>query len=136
MKILSIKEKEITLERNTKILINDIGPGGLKFTSYLNLPTNDAIIYGINMQLLGEHYSLTGKIVWSSEVKKDIFEHGVEFSISESDREKLTSTLFKLASLLREKPTYTDSNMIEGDPILHLRKLIFNNKTEINQSNS
>lgn len=125
MKILSIQEKEITLERNTNILIQDIGPGGMKFFSYLNLPANDSIVYGFDLQLLGEHYNLTGKVVWNHEVKKDIFEHGVEFSISESDREKLTSTLFRLSALLREKPSYADSSMTEDDPVLYLRKLVF-----------
>src|SRR5699024_1627925 len=115
---LSIQEKEISLERNTTILIQDIGPGGMKFSSYLNLPTNEDIVYRLDLELLGEHYNLTGKIVWSREFKKDIFEHGVEFSISETEREKLTPALFKLATLLREKPTYTDSNMTEDDPVL------------------
>lgn len=128
MKILSIQEKEITLERNTKILIQNIGPGGIKFASYLILPTNKDIVYGFDLQLLGEHYNLAGRIVWSREIKKSIFEYGVEFSISETKREKLTSSLFQLSALLREKPTYVDSNMTEDDPVLYLRKLVFNER--------
>lgn len=130
MRILSIQEKEITLERDTKILIQDIGPGGLKFYSYLHLPAKDSIVYGFDIELLGEHYNLTGKIVWNQELKKGIFEHGVEFSISESEREKLTSALFKLSAILREQPSYTDNSIIEEEPVLHLRKLNIKRKTE------
>ena len=123
MKILSIQGKEISLERNTKILIQDMGPGGLKFYSYLRLPANDLIVYGFELEILGERYNLRGKVVWNKEFRRSIFEHGVKFSMSESERERLTSSLFRLSAILREKPSFIDNSIIAEDPVLYLRKL-------------
>lgn len=123
MKILFIQEKEINLERNTEILIQNISPGGMKFYSYLQLPVNDSIVYGFEMKLMGADYSLVGKIVWGREFKKNIFEYGVEFIIDEKNRSELISSLFELSTVLRQNPSFTDDGFITEDPVLYLRKL-------------
>src|SRR5690625_565490 len=123
MKILTIKEKEVVLKRNTKILVQNIGPGGLMFLSYLDLPVNDSIVYEFAFEILGSEYSLVGKVKWNKEYRKEIYAHGIEFQINENERERLTSSLFKLSSIIRNQPTYTDKTIIEDDPVLYLRKL-------------
>ena len=123
MRILTIRDKEINLERDTVILVQNIGPGGLMFYSYLQLPVNDLIIYQFEMDILGSQFSFAGKIVWHNEHRKGIYAHGVEFQINEAERERLTSALFKLSALVRDKPTYTDNSILEDDPVLYLRKL-------------
>lgn len=123
IRILTIRDKEINLERDTVILVQNIGPGGLMFYSYLQLPVNDLIIYQFEMDILGSQFSFAGKIVWHNEHRKGIYAHGVEFQINEAERERLTSALFKLSALVRDKPTYTDNSILEDDPVLYLRKL-------------
>ncbi len=123
MRILTIRDKEINLERDTVILVQNIGPGGLMFYSYLQLPVNVLIIYQFEMDILGSQFSFAGKIVWHNEHRKGIYAHGVEFQINEAERERLTSALFKLSALVRDKPTYTDNSILEDDPVLYLRKL-------------
>lgn len=132
MNISSIQNKEINLERDTEILIQAIGTDGMKFYSYLYLPTNHSIVYEFDINLLDEQYKLTGKVIWKNEVKRDIFEHEVEFKINESDREKLTSSLLRLSTLLRDQPLYTNNHIIEDDPVLYLKRIIFNKDTANN----
>ena len=130
MKILTIKEKEVVLKRNTKILVQNIGPGELMFLSYLDLPVNDSIVYEFSFEILGSKYCLVGKVKWNKEYRKEIYAHGIEFQINENERERLTSSLFKLSSIIRNQPTYTDKTIIEDDPVLYLRKLNMNRDDE------
>lgn len=67
------------------ICVNDIGIGGLRFSSKLELPIGDNIIYEFKLQILHKRYNFRGSIVWKSEKENDEIAYGVHFQIDNND---------------------------------------------------
>ena len=74
MTILSFNHKKLSIG-STEILVMDIGPGGLRFTSHLRLTTQENIIYGFETNIMETPLSISGKIVWEQEVYQGIFQY-------------------------------------------------------------
>ena len=87
MQLVSIAGRNMNLGVS-KVLIEDISIGGLRFVSNLKLPTRGDVIYKFKSEILGQSISLNGRIVWKEEINEDLTEYGIEFSI---DGEELTS---------------------------------------------
>ena len=54
MTLISIQGKEVKLGK-TEVLIEDIGPGGLKFLSTIQLPVRPDIIYQFETTIMDQH---------------------------------------------------------------------------------
>ncbi|WP_041071422.1 PilZ domain-containing protein [Bacillus sp. OxB-1] len=88
----------------TEILIENIGVGGLRFLSTVNLPVNPDIILKFETEILGETVSVTGTIVWR-EVVGEFFRYGIQFNATESIQQLLVRTLNRFAIQLKTDPT-------------------------------
>lgn len=114
MTIVRFKEKELKVGKS-KVLIDDIGPGGLRFLSNLKLIVHPDMIFSFDTVILGEMVQLNGKIVWSRDTFKDIKCYGVEFILSESERAKLTKLLNNFLLKYRKSIHISDCNFITVD---------------------
>ena len=121
MTILTFRKRKVSLG-STEVLIIDISPGGLRFMSHLRLPVQEEIIYGFSTNLDHTTIDLSGKIVWSQELYPGIFEYGLEFSISEIERDELIQVLFRIMPKLRHNPHFIEGNFIPHDPLIYLKK--------------
>ena len=121
MTILTFRKRKVSLG-STEVLIIDISPGGLRFMSHLRLPVQEEIIYGFSTNLDHTTIDLSGKIVWSQELYPGIFEYGLEFSISEIERDELIQVLFRIMPKLRHNPHFNEGNFIPHDPLIYLKK--------------
>ncbi|WP_162297894.1 EAL domain-containing protein [Halalkalibacillus sediminis] len=124
MTILSINQKKVTLGE-TETLIQDIGLGGLKFISHLQLMPEAEILYEFKTTLLENPLTLHGKVVWRGERAQEIFEYGVEFSIDEYERDHLATILNKLSTKLRTNPEFIDDQFIKQQAISYIRNQHF-----------
>ncbi|MBE6052119.1 MAG: PilZ domain-containing protein [Clostridium sp.] len=84
--ILTINGKEVA-KGFSPICIQDIGVGGVRFKSKLNIPMNDTVTFGIKFSIYDNEYLLPASIVWKNELKTGYIEYGCEFRMEESERE-------------------------------------------------
>ncbi|CAN7194091.1 EAL domain-containing protein [Rossellomorea sp. LjRoot5] len=103
MTIASVNGKQ-ALVGTTEVLVENMGPGGLRFLTHLRLPVSPGITFDFHTHILGESVSLPGKIVWKQEQKSDFFLYGVQFILTPSEQTKLTKLLNKLSIEVLKTP--------------------------------
>jgi diguanylate cyclase (GGDEF)-like protein/PAS domain S-box-containing protein len=103
----------------TDILVEDIGPGGLRFLSNLKLPENPQIRFRFKVLIMEKEWELEGRIVWKEEVSHPVYEYGVEFQIDESLRSKLTQALHGLLIQARRDVAATGCDYYTGDVLAY-----------------
>ncbi|WP_017753482.1 EAL domain-containing protein [Calidifontibacillus oryziterrae] len=121
---MSIKEfrgKEIDLG-HSEILIEDIGPGGLRFASNIKLPVNPEIILRIETLILGDILNVLGHIVWAHELADGVYEYGLEFLLTESQRTWLINALELYAEKLKENSLLPNSRFVTDGVLDYLKK--------------
>lgn len=121
---MSIKEfrgKEIDLGRS-EILIEDIGPGGLRFASNIKLPVNPEIILRIETLILGDVLNVLGHIVWAKELNEEVNEYGLEFLLSESQRTWLITALEQYSAKLKENSLLPQSRFVTDNVLDYLKR--------------
>ena len=67
LEVLEIKGRKVNVG-NTKVLIKNIGPGGLCFVSDIKFPVQNSIILQFTFQL-DEEIKVRGNIVWAGKLK-------------------------------------------------------------------
>lgn len=100
---------------NTRILIENIGSGGLRLLSDLRFGIDSSLILKIETTILGEKITLLGSVVWVKELKSEVFQYGFKFNIDENKRMILSQLLNKFALLLRENPMPPDCDFVTTD---------------------
>ncbi|MEH7225770.1 EAL domain-containing protein [Bacillus sp. JJ1566] len=122
MTILSFNGKAVSLG-STEVLVLDMGLGGLRFLSHLRLKPHNDILYKFRTTLMGLDINLNGTIVRYEEKEQDIFEYGVEFQISEADRDELALVLNKITLQMKQNPCFNDGDFIDENPIVSISKM-------------
>ncbi|RYG73266.1 EAL domain-containing protein [Lentibacillus lipolyticus] len=121
MTIREINERKVNLG-SANILIEDIGLGGLKILTALKLPINSSMKLQFNVTLMGEQFELCGELAWKNEAKGDTFYYGVEFSITEAEKDRLAGIINKMSVLVRLNHDIPETNFIEGSPYAYINK--------------
>ena len=101
MTVSELNGKKVKLG-NTKVLIENIGPGGLRFLSNIKLPAQSDITLKFQVKVIGEELTLYGTIVHDSE-QDDIYRYGVKFIVDETKRENLIKHFNQLQLNLKSK---------------------------------
>lgn len=101
MVVEKINNETVTLG-GSKIKILDIGPGGLKFASRINLPLKKQILLRFHSTILGTNVDLLGNLVWKNHCDDDFYNYGVEFLIDENARTNFVQLLNKLQIHLKQ----------------------------------
>ncbi|MFI8688079.1 EAL domain-containing protein [Rossellomorea sp. NPDC077527] len=104
----------------TEVLVENIGPGGLRFLTHLRLPASPGIVFDFNTVILGETISLPGKVVWKQEPHSDFFRYGVQFILSPSEQAHLMKLLNKLSIEVLKTPAPGGCSFIETDGLEYL----------------
>lgn len=99
MTITSLGGKVVKLGM-TKVLLEDIGPGGARFTSNIKLPTRPDLILKIQTYILDQEIEAKGSIVWSKEAD-NLNQYGLQFNIDNNERDSLTGLLNQFQVKLR-----------------------------------
>lgn len=99
MTITSLGGKIVKLGM-TKVLLEDVGPGGVRFTSNIKLPIRPDLILKLKMLILDKEIESSGSIAWSKE-EEDLQQYGLEFRMDEKERDTLTGLLNQFEVKLR-----------------------------------
>lgn len=100
--ILEIKGKKVNVG-NTKVLVKNIGPGGLCFVSDINLPVDKDIILQFTTKLMEEEIRVYGYSVWSNEIDTNLYEYGIKFSLDENKLSDLVRLLNKVQIAMKKR---------------------------------
>ncbi|ERI94977.1 type IV pilus assembly protein PilZ [Clostridiales bacterium oral taxon 876 str. F0540] len=119
--ISKIDDKKID-SSSTKICVNDIGPGGLLFTSNLKFPVNDSVVFEFYIKLLDQTIRIEGIIVRQILWKNDLSQYGVNFEMNDSKREHLVRILNELAIRLKNKRFLVNSSICTKKDIVRCLK--------------
>lgn len=100
----------------TPICIGDIGVGGVRFRSKLNIPVNDTVTFGIKFSMYENEYLLPASIVWKNELKTGYIEYGCEFKMKENEREHYIPIFnrFSVEVAKNIKNIYTECKLKRG----------------------
>jgi len=123
MTLTTFQGKAINLGK-TDVVIDNIGPGGLRFTTNMQLPVRPDVIYQFETMIMNYSIVVKGFIVWKNEVKDGFFEYGVEFSISEKERDALQKILNMFTLELQKSPFVIDCDFVQEDKYYFLEKVI------------
>lgn len=124
MTLTKIHGRNVKLGKS-EVLVENIGLGGLRFLSNLRLPVHQDIILEFETEILGNTITLYGSVAWMKELKHQIYQYGLEFSIDENERTNLAKLLNKLSILLRKNPLVPDCRFVKGN-----RYTFFKQKTD------
>ncbi len=119
MSLTSINGKSVELGK-TEVLIEDIGIGGLRFLSNINLPVRPDVILEFETLIMEHIVKLQGHIVWKQEVN-DLYQYGLQFTINEVERDKLVKLLNNFQIQLRKNPLVQDCHFIQEDKMNYLK---------------
>ena len=106
MTVTEINGRKVQLG-NTKVLIEDIGPGGLRFLSNIKLPTRSDVILKFQIKILNEELTLYGIIVHDVE-RDNLYQYGIQFTVDEKQREHLIKHFNRLQLQVKKDPLLPD----------------------------
>jgi len=118
MTVLEIKGKKIKVG-NTKVLIKNIGAGGLCFNSNMKLPIETDFILQFKTQLLGKELKVYGCTVWTEEIDDNLFEYGIKFTFDENDRSDIIKELNEVQIKMRNNILFADGSFVSGSAGLY-----------------
>ncbi|MCM3387850.1 EAL domain-containing protein [Ureibacillus chungkukjangi] len=122
MTLTTFQDRKVNLGK-TEVIIDNISPGGLKFTSNMQLPVRSDVFYQFETMIVNSKIVVNGYIVWKNESKDGFFEYGVKFSIDDNERDELLKILEKFSRELKKDPFEANSNLIKEDKFYYLKKI-------------
>ena len=107
---------------NSKILVKNIGPGGLCFIANIRLPLDKDFLVQFQTQVLEEDIKVNGKLVWDQELGDNLYRYGVEFVIDEDDRTYLIKILNEVQIRMKADILFTDANFTSLTPTVYFNR--------------
>lgn len=115
MTILTIRGKNVNVG-NTKVLVENIGPGGLCFISNIRFPVERYFILQFSTQLIDENIKVYGYPVWAEEIDDNLYKYGIEFTIDENERMDLTKILNQVQIKMKNNILFAEGDFISISP--------------------
>ncbi len=113
MTVLKFKNKNPKLGMS-KALIKDISLGGLRYISNVNLPVQEDFILLFVTEIFKNKREFTGRNVWKKPVN-GLYEYGVEFTMSDKEREQFAPVFRQLSDRIRINPLLPDCSFLRED---------------------
>ncbi|GGA81760.1 EAL domain-containing protein [Ornithinibacillus halotolerans] len=107
---------------NSEVLVEDIGAGGIRMLSTLNLPVRPDLVCNFKFIILGKPHNYDGKISWKEE-EHGIYKYGIQFILDEIDRDRLIGVLNHFSSQLRRNPFVPECNILAVDRFQYLKEV-------------
>lgn len=121
MTIITINGKSLETG-SAQVLIEDIGPGGLRFLCSLALPVHSQVVLQFETELFSQKVKMHGYIVRHVKLHESINEYGVKFTMDEEKHAELARLINRLAIRLRQGVTPPGGRFFQGDKLSFLLK--------------
>lgn len=106
---------------NIKVVIKDMGPGGLCFISNIKLPVKKDIILQFTTELLEKEIKVCGCPVWSKENEENLHEYGIKFICDGNERMSLINILNQVKIRMEKNFRITDGRFVSDSPICYFK---------------
>lgn len=100
LEIVQVRGKSIQ-SSTARVCVEDIGAGGLRFLSDLQLPISNEIVLEFRLTLMDKFMKLIGIITRRDELPNGGYAYGVQFTIFDDMQNTLTRHIHQLAIRLR-----------------------------------
>ncbi|MCM3570452.1 EAL domain-containing protein [Neobacillus mesonae] len=114
MTIEQVESKKVNLG-STEIKVEDIGPGGLRFSSSLKLPVSNGVVFCFSTEIFTKESNLKGNIVWKKELQNNVYRYGVKFILDQKEQEELIRVLNQLQIRLRRNSILEDCRFVKNE---------------------
>lgn len=121
LSIVEIGGKKVNVG-NTRVLVKNIGPGGLCFISDIRLPADKDILLQFTTELLTQEIQVHGNLVWTDEYDDNLFVYGIEFQCDENKRSELVGLLNKVQLKMRNNILFDEGSFYSGNPYVFYNK--------------
>jgi len=101
MTILKYNKKDVRVG-STRVLLKNMGGGGLCFLSDLHIPEKYDLLLRFTATILEKEIKLAGTIVWMKEIGSGLYQYGVRFKMDEEDRMDLIGLLNQFQVQIKE----------------------------------
>lgn len=106
---------------NTKVVIKNIGAGGLRFISNIRLPITQNIVLQFKTEVLEEIIDVYGYAVWIKEVNCNLYQYGIQFTLDENERAVLIRLLNTFQIKMKNNNGFTNGRFILDSPIQYFK---------------
>ncbi|MCT8137659.1 EAL domain-containing protein [Anaerobacillus sp. CMMVII] len=117
MTIVNLGGKNVTLG-TTKVLIENISGGGLRFFTNVRLPVRSDLILNFKLKLNNQSIDLLGSLVWTKEVDNELHQYGLEFSLPKNKQSQLISLLDTVQSSINNEMYQEVGDFVMNNEIL------------------
>nr|WP_275585046.1 EAL domain-containing protein [Peribacillus deserti] len=121
MTLTSIQGKKVSVGKS-ETLIEDIGLGGLRFLTNINLPVRPDLELQFDTRVMGQNVQLIGHIVWKQEIS-EVFQYGLQFFLNEKAKVSIAKMVKKLSVQLHNSSGLPDSAFTEENPITYIKNI-------------
>ncbi len=101
----------------SKICIENISPGGIAFSSNLNLPTDSMLVYEVTFSILEKEYKFEMTVL-RREQDEYGYRYGAKFYLDEVTQWDFIKELNRLAIFLKKQPTLKSCSFCSEDKLL------------------
>lgn len=106
---------------NTKILIKDMGPGGIRFVSNFKFPIERDLILQFITQLMDQEIKVYGYPVWREEFDDNLYAYGLEFTLDETERVDLIKILNEVQIKMRKNILFAEGSFTSDSPDIYFK---------------
>ncbi len=121
MTVSEINGKKVQLG-STKVLVENIGPGGLRFVSNIKLPARSDIVLKFQTTIIDEEMTLYGTIVYDEE-QENCYHYGVKFMVDEKQRDSLIKHFNQFQLQLKKDPLLKGHSFVTEKVTTYFRGL-------------
>jgi PilZ domain. len=86
----------------SKVCVLDVGVGGLAFSSSLDFPIDNKVIFKFSAKIMGENITFLGNMVRRTTIRPGTYKYGVQFVVDEQSETTHIRLLNKLSIGLRK----------------------------------
>ncbi|RNB56941.1 PilZ domain-containing protein [Brevibacillus gelatini] len=128
MTIVLVKGKQLEIG-STKVLVEDISGGGLRFLSHLKMPASDQLVLQFETELCEVPLKMHGHVVRSQAWGERFYEYAVRFTMEEAQHQEINRLVNQLAIRFRNNRGITAGPYWRGDRQAFLQDLAQAEKT-------
>lgn len=121
MRITKMNDRNLSIGTAT-VLIENLSIGGARFLSTLRIPVISSMKLNFEFTIMKQTFNLDGYLTYIQEEMGEVFAYGVSFNILEGERDRLATVINKLTLLKKLNNEIPDTEFIDENPYLFLRK--------------
>jgi len=119
--VLEVNGRKVSVG-TAKVLIRDIGPGGLCFISDIKLPVEKSLILQLTTELLGKEIKVFGYSVWAEEIYNNVFKYGINYTIDDNMLDDLVKILYQVEIKMKRDVFFADGRFVSGSPDIYFKR--------------